>query len=755
MPMKRLKLKIKEKFSWLTPEAFKIQDIGKNTVRIKGIALKADALSRNQRYYVEEELIKSARTLIGKPITINHDPQRIVGHVEWAEYEDGFLEYYGVVKKQPYVQMLREGDPRIQGVSVEAIYLHNVCPKCGEKFYTEEEFLRHMTEVHHVKDIVSEPHGIKFEALSLVVAPEIPGVPGTTVELAETYQPLSRLLETVTKVKKEEIEWRKKMSKAPVAVTQENRTTIDKIKEQAEQQPKEEHQCPEGQHWDEEAQACVPDTPKTTATEKLEKALEAEYPWDQCIRDRLADGYTEEQAKRICAAIKNRTVKHTMEFYGYKTVKEAIDHIVKKIEEDKLFAYNLDRFAEQLERGPPPAQTVEAPAPCPEGFVYDEESGTCIPKEWPEETPPSPAPQITPQPTIDIPKTDVSIPAPSKTEGPVLEQQQFPTCPEGSHYDPESGTCVPDTPVPTEVTVLAKETRLFPRLAEPGDMSHADWSKAGYTSFDDCVAKNQDKEDPEAYCADIRRKLIGESLKETYDPEKTYVRLSRLEESVGQLIKARNNDIEALGKIIKAVTSIPQALREHALVESKIRVLQQKQILNELARISKDISEHLKKTSQYAEEISKHTKANLNNLATSHARLNKSFENLKETVSQLQQFINDKKYADDFKEFREQLEKLSEDFKGLKEDYSKIAEAAEKELQEIQKLKEQKEKELKETIELKKEVQTLYENQRAKLRGNFKAHAPPLKENQKDNTIIGDPEKELRESAKKKKKRKE
>lgn len=34
---------------------------------------------------------------------------------------------------------------------------------------------------------------------------------------------------------------------------------------------------------------------------------------------------------------------------------------------------------------------------------------------------------------------------------------------------------------------------------------------AGYKDFDDCVAKNSDKEDPKAYCASIMQKVEGEA----------------------------------------------------------------------------------------------------------------------------------------------------------------------------------------------------------------------------------------------------
>lgn len=37
------------------------------------------------------------------------------------------------------------------------------------------------------------------------------------------------------------------------------------------------------------------------------------------------------------------------------------------------------------------------------------------------------------------------------------------------------------------------------------------WGKAGYSSFDDCVSKNQDKGNPEAYCGEIRSQLGCES----------------------------------------------------------------------------------------------------------------------------------------------------------------------------------------------------------------------------------------------------
>ena len=41
---------------------------------------------------------------------------------------------------------------------------------------------------------------------------------------------------------------------------------------------------------------------------KSEEEYLADYPWDQCISDQLAEGYTQEVAEKICGAIKNRVI---------------------------------------------------------------------------------------------------------------------------------------------------------------------------------------------------------------------------------------------------------------------------------------------------------------------------------------------------------------------------------------------------------------------------------------------------------------
>lgn len=194
-------LPIMESFRWLTKDIFKVQEAGEHTIMVKGVALRSNTISKNRRKYVEKELLERGATLTSKPFDVNHNPRNRIGHVEWAQYEDGALEYLVKVKNPQYVNMIRNRDPRIRGVSVSAHYLFNRCPECGEKFLSEEDWQYHMEKVHLRKDLAREVHGLVFDGLSLVVAPEEPGVEDTTLEIYETSPGCNRLFEIISKEK--------------------------------------------------------------------------------------------------------------------------------------------------------------------------------------------------------------------------------------------------------------------------------------------------------------------------------------------------------------------------------------------------------------------------------------------------------------------------------------------------------------------------------------------------------------------------
>ena len=190
--MNMSKNKLWERFSWFRDDFKNTSQVG-NKIRIKGKALYA-TISKNNRQYIEDELLKSARTLAGKPIDVNHsvsaweakvaagetnDPKpKTVGHILDADYEDGYIEYVAEINDNEYVRKLKDranmeteayiekwGKHPIHGVSVDAIY----------------RYPQNATE----KDDPTIPIGIQFVRLSLVEDPETPGISGTTIELME------------------------------------------------------------------------------------------------------------------------------------------------------------------------------------------------------------------------------------------------------------------------------------------------------------------------------------------------------------------------------------------------------------------------------------------------------------------------------------------------------------------------------------------------------------------------------------------
>jgi len=524
------RISITESFGWLSPEAFDLHSVGKNTIKIKGVALPAGATSKNRRKYVEEELIRAARTLIGKPITINHDPDRIIGNVEWAEHEDGLTEYLATIKKQPYVDMLREHNASILGVSVEADYLHNQCTICGDKFYTEEDFRNHMQEAHLIKNGVTAVHGMNYKALSLVLSPEIPGVSATTVELMETLHkqrglhPLSQLLETVTIENQEKQVWETKM-KDKIVVQPENRSTVDRLKEQA---------------ISSEPTLATPDT-------NLPQPEDVDVSEPTPIAD--------------------------------------------------------DNIQEPTHPVAPEGQECES------GFHFDKVAGTCVADPLPQSTPPQNSPPIGPSigetdslkvsPEInplksDPPATDLAKPEPLPADN--IEPTPHPTsepgkeCGEGSHWDEESCTCVPDLiPAVKEITFTVPL-----KLGEPF---------ANYKDFDACVAANQDKDDPEAYCASVKAKVEKQPASEMWSPERGYIRDIQLAAKVNEQ-----------GKQLQELYSFLSKIREEAnkpiLTEAKIRAAANtslKQQLTEVTAKQLTIKKQLKETA--TKQTNKLTKA--------------------------------------------------------------------------------------------------------------------------------------------------
>jgi len=712
------KFNIKESFEWMAAPDFQVINTGKNTVTIKGVAVRKGQISRNRRRYVDEELKMAARTWIGKPVTINHAPwdrshpmydgRKVPGNVRWMEYNKGAMEYQIDIKKQPYVDLIRNKSVDVKGVSIEADYIYNRCSRCGKNFYTQEEFENHMINEEFIRNFEYEPHQILGRAVSLVLSPEQPGVQGTTIELMEKYQRpkfkgFSQLLETVTTYEKKKETYMKKLEGKAV-LTPQGRKTVKQLKEQAEDGVK----------------------PPAHPTEKPEGGCDPGFHKDPETGECVADEIEAEPEKVI-----------------------------------------------EQEEGT-----------CPPGF-HDDGAGGCAADPIPEEQGPANAPQITPEPVIEIPKVDVTVPAP--TEQPPLDVTQTlgeqednvqpvphpveaggKECPiAGTHWDELAGTCVPD--VITEDPTGAVEppaTKVIVELKLPKLLRFGEFGGTPYTSMDDCKSKNSDKDDPAAYCAEIMRQSHGETLKEMSGD--IYKRMERNE--VAEYIRdvkiaeSVNKDTKAIAQIANVIKTLPRNIQKQLLMESKLRASYD-------ANQTRQFNEALKKV---ANAINSLNKQGISNLEKSNKdiveQVNKQLKGLSESVNKLSTFTNTR-LGQLATANAKQARKVAEQ----KKDYEKILEATDKvSMNKIrsleQRVKEQDDelekrkcgenehydeekgecvpntpKEPEQTEESKKLTETVsslttkFENLEAKLTGQFKGNQKPLDEKTQKTAVVENP----------------
>jgi hypothetical protein len=430
---------------------WKVADQSPKKIRIKGKALFAfekffkKGVSGNQRKYILDELQRSARTLQNVPIDVNHEislweeatghnwstykgkKPKAKGHVMWGEEEGGELEYVAEVNDPVYRQKVVDTwsvkndkmtvdeykakwrKPPLEGVSVDADFLHLRCSKCNDdkRYFDLNEYKNHMWEAHFIKTFEIEPRGIKYKRLSLVEPPEKPGVQGAGFELVETQQGMLKLYEALLldaeayhspivdegnpyqsynpekgltqKSENTNMENKEKIADIPrYALSPDTRVMFDPradydftAKEQAEDDgpPAEVKECPAGQHWDPERQECVPDAeddPAATVTEQEDHECEEGYHWDE--------------------------------------------------EENKCVPDEAPSATEQQE--------------CEEGYQCSEEKGKCVPNETP-----------------------------------AVEEQEH-VCPEDFHWDPVLQNCVADEPPTTVVAPPVPSIGEFTRLIE-------------------------------------------------------------------------------------------------------------------------------------------------------------------------------------------------------------------------------------------------------------------------------------------------
>jgi len=95
---------------------------------------------------------------------------------------------------------------------------------------------------------------------------------------------------------------------------------------------------------------------------------------------------------------------------------------------------------------------------------------------------------------------------------------------------------------------------------------------AGFKNHAECVAKNQDKDDAEAYCADIKRKSEGDSVNETLNAFPAVREMDvRLTAENIQIAEATNQVNLATAKVVKHLQGIPRREQARIIAEASLR----------------------------------------------------------------------------------------------------------------------------------------------------------------------------------------
>jgi hypothetical protein len=135
--------------------------------------------SMNRNVYTEDELIRAARTLIGKPVSLNHEKPLPGVEIVDAEYEDGAVECILRVEDPEIARKI--DNEEILHVSVEADY-------------------REAEAANGIK-----PKGLIFTGLALLTKDVLPGVPLTRII------PIEKIVKSFTFTEEEKEEMSEKI----------------------------------------------------------------------------------------------------------------------------------------------------------------------------------------------------------------------------------------------------------------------------------------------------------------------------------------------------------------------------------------------------------------------------------------------------------------------------------------------------------------------------------------------------------------
>lgn len=262
-----------------------------------------------QKHIVTPEAIKMGAESLMKYDTVlfNHDPNKPIGKIQKAEATDGgLLIKVAISKTEPKIwEQVKDGT--LSKFSIRGLITDSEVQKDQR---TGEEILMIKGMDLHETSLVSVPANPRARSLSWYIEKALKEDNSEDIEKKKHYRlPGESLQDCVS------------------------RKTELNVK----------HGMPQKQAVAAAYSMCG-DAGKDMSEKDMEKKA---YPWDQCIRDQKAKGYSDARANKICAAIKNRTVSHMVDEWGLaSTEDEAINFIAQKMENDKLYEYAWEKFLE-------------------------------------------------------------------------------------------------------------------------------------------------------------------------------------------------------------------------------------------------------------------------------------------------------------------------------------------------------------------------------------------------------------------------
>jgi phage head maturation protease len=144
---------------------------GPNGLKVVGLALPFDAVSRNNFTYITESIEKAKETMVNKSCLFNHNPEAVIGHVKEAGIESAGMGYQVDINPNAtnpatgvrFAESIERGD--LKKVSIQCMY-------DSDKSFMDESGVTHA----YIKE---------FLELSFVT---IPGFEDTTAQVVESFK---------------------------------------------------------------------------------------------------------------------------------------------------------------------------------------------------------------------------------------------------------------------------------------------------------------------------------------------------------------------------------------------------------------------------------------------------------------------------------------------------------------------------------------------------------------------------------------